>query len=86
MRAIITKYHGATTYKGSRISATVYMTANKKMRVYVPYQDSSTECPHVRALHKLCYKLKWIVREWTEGELSPDSMVWVNDRGRKVAI
>lgn len=51
MRAIITKYHGPTNGKGSRISAD-----DGSNRVYVPYDHASND-PYRKAALKLCRKI-----------------------------
>lgn len=55
MKAIITKYHGATNTRGSRISA-----SDGDNRVSIPYpHELNSEAAHIMAAQKLCDKLKW---------------------------
>lgn len=54
MKAIVTKYHGYTDNRGSRISA----TAEGGNRVVVPY-DHSASNPHAQAALALCAKVGW---------------------------
>jgi hypothetical protein len=55
MQAIVTKYHGPTDTRGSRISARAQVG-----RVYVPYDDAldSTE-NHKAAARALCERYGW---------------------------
>lgn len=56
MRAIITKYHGPTNYRGSRISA----SAGDAGKVFISYPyDKSNEYCHYEAVKALCDKLGW---------------------------
>jgi hypothetical protein len=56
MKAITTKYHGATNTRGSRISASD-MDGN---RVSIPYpHDLSGEAVHRAAAEALCAKMGW---------------------------
>lgn len=56
MQAIVTKYHGPTNVKGSRISA----TSASGQRVIVGYDHSlSLEENHMAAAQALCIKLNW---------------------------
>ncbi len=72
MQAIITKYHGPTNTRGSRVSA----TAANGQRVFMGYDSAHTsEENHRIAAEKLCEKLDW------HGKLASGSlkngMVWV---------
>lgn len=54
-QAIVTKYHGPTNSRGSRVSATA-----EAGRVYVSYDDSlDTADAHAAAVKALCAKLDW---------------------------
>lgn len=56
MKAIITKYHGATDTRGSRISA----TDTDRNRVSIPYPyELSGEAVHRAAAEALCDKMGW---------------------------
>ena len=56
MKAIITKYHGATNTRGSRISA----SDEDGNRVSIPYpHELSGEAVHRKAAEALCEKMKW---------------------------
>jgi hypothetical protein len=56
MKAIITKYHGATNTRGSRISA----SDEDGNRVSIPYpHELSGEDVHIAAANALCDKMKW---------------------------
>ena len=60
MLAIITKYHGASSSRGSRISATVRDGQNWKRRVSVPYPHEASatgDDAHRVAAVALCEKL-----------------------------
>ena len=60
MLAIITKYHGPTNYRGSRISATVRDGLDWKRRVSVPYPyevSPSGDATHRVAAVAMCEKL-----------------------------
>jgi hypothetical protein len=60
MKAIITKFHGPTNTKGSRISASD-MDGN---RIYHNYRHSlNSEQNHWEAAYKLVDKMKW----WEDG-------------------
>lgn len=54
MKAILTKYHGPTNTRGSRISA----TDDDGNRVTVPY-DHAARDPHDEAALALCRKMGW---------------------------
>jgi len=56
MKAIITKYHGPTNSRGSRISA----TAEGVGRIYIgyPHELSGEDC-HKAAAIALCNKYQW---------------------------
>jgi len=56
MKAIITKYHGPTDTKGSRISA----SDGDRNRISIPYPyELSGEAVHRAAADALCDKMKW---------------------------
>lgn len=56
MKAIRTRYHGATNTKGSRISA----TAEGGHRIYISYpHELSGEAVHAAAAIELCRRLEW---------------------------
>jgi hypothetical protein len=56
MKAIVTKYHGATNFRGARISA----TAEGVGRIYVSYPHKlSGEDVHRLAAETLCKKYGW---------------------------
>jgi hypothetical protein len=60
MLAIITKYHGPTNFRGSRISATVRDGSNWKRRVSVPYPyevSPTGDATHRVAAVAMCEKL-----------------------------
>jgi len=58
MKAIITKYHGPTNFKGSRISA----SDEDGNRITIPYPselDWRDGEPHRAAAQSLCEKMNW---------------------------
>lgn len=56
MKAIVTKYHGATNTRGARISA----SDEDGNRISIPYPyELSGEAVHLRAARALCSKMKW---------------------------
>ena len=56
MKAIITKYHGPTEYKGSRIIA----SDGDGNKVVVSYDPAfSSDANHELAACALCYKMNW---------------------------
>jgi len=60
MLAIITKYHGPTNFRGSRISATVRDGLDWKRRVSVPYPHEASatgDAAHRVAAVAMCEKL-----------------------------
>ena len=60
MLAIITKYHGPTNYRGSRISATGRDGLDWKRRVSVPYPHEASatgDAAHRVAAVAMCEKL-----------------------------
>jgi hypothetical protein len=73
MKAIVTKYHGPTNTKGSRISA----TDSDNNRVYV-----SRDCAlHIEDSHKdaaiaLCKKMNWHGK-LVAGDFGPDRRIFV---------
>lgn len=56
MKAIITKYHGPTNYKGSRITATD--EDGNRATISYPYELSG-EAVHRKAAQALCDKMGW---------------------------
>lgn len=55
MQAIITKYHGPTDRRGSRVSATAAAG-----RVYLAWDDAlNSEQNHAAAAHALAAKMEW---------------------------
>ena len=60
MKAIVTKYHGATNTRGARISATVE-GGKTPHRVYIPYpHELNRDEAHALAASTLCDKLQWV--------------------------
>lgn len=56
MKAIVTKYHGATNTRGSRVSA----TAEGGNRISLPWDDAlNSEENHRKAALALTAKMKW---------------------------
>jgi hypothetical protein len=56
MKAIVTKYHGPTNFKGSRISA----SDSDGNRVSISYpHELSGEAVHRKAAEALCQKMGW---------------------------
>ena len=75
MQTIITKYHGATNTKGSRISA---MTMSGAKRVYVSYDHGlRIDENHAAAAHELMRQLDWRAR--MIGGHTKEGMVFVID-------
>jgi hypothetical protein len=56
MKAIITKYHGPTDYKGSRIVASD--EDGNRVTISYPYELSG-EAVHRKAAEELCRKMGW---------------------------
>ena len=56
MKAIVTKFHGPTNCKGSRITASD--EDGNRITISYPYELSGEEC-HRRAAQALCDKMKW---------------------------
>ncbi len=56
MKAIVTKYHGPTNFKGSRISASD--EDGNRITVSYPYELSG-EAVHRKAAQALCDKMGW---------------------------
>ena len=74
MFAITTKYHGATTTRGSRISATVQDGSSWKKRVSVAYDHSlpaTGDAVFRKAANALCEKLTAMGMTWS----NPDLMI-----------
>ncbi len=64
MKAITTKYHGATNFKGSRVSA----SDQDHNRVILSYDDAlNSEENHDAAALALCAKMKWIGHDLMRG-------------------
>lgn len=72
MKAIITKYHGPTNTKGSRISA----TDDDGNRISISRESalSSEDC-HKAAVVALCKKIGW--RGTLQGGYTATGMAWV---------
>lgn len=73
MQAIRTKYHGATNFKGSRITAT--SASGIKVTIPYPHELSGQAC-HQKAADALCDKLNWPKDRLIGGGLS-DGYVFV---------
>jgi hypothetical protein len=72
MKSIITKYHGPTDFKGSRISA----SDGDGNRVFISYpSELRSEEAHANAVKALCKKMSWTGEIY--GGDHPDGMVWV---------
>jgi len=56
MKAIITKYHGPTNFKGSRITASD--EDGNRITISYPYELSG-EAVHRKAADALCEKMGW---------------------------
>jgi hypothetical protein len=56
MKAIFTKYHGPTNFKGSRISASD--SDGNRVTISYPYELSG-EAVHRAAADALCKKMNW---------------------------
>jgi hypothetical protein len=56
MKAIITKFHGPTNFKGSRITASD--EDGNRITIGYPYELSGSEC-HRKAAQALCDKMGW---------------------------
>ena len=56
MKAIVTKYHGPTNARGSRISASD--EDGNKITISYPYELSG-EAVHRKAAEALCEKMEW---------------------------
>ena len=73
MKAILTKYHGPTNTKGSRLSA----TAEGGNRIYVGRNcELSIEDNHAAAARQLKLKMNW-PGDMVGGTLPDGSMAWV---------
>jgi hypothetical protein len=70
MKAIVTKYHGPSAVRGSRISA----TAEGENRVVISYGHEGNE--HLRAAQALCKKMGW-EGSLVEGGLPDGNTVFV---------
>jgi hypothetical protein len=56
MKAIVTKYHGPTNFKGSRITASD--EDGNRITISYPHELSGEAC-HRKAAQALCNKMKW---------------------------
>lgn len=56
MKAIVTKYHGPTNFKGSRITASD--EDGNRVTISYPYELSG-EAVHRKAAEALCMKMNW---------------------------
>ena len=73
MKAILTKYHGATNTKGSRVSA----SDCDGNRVTITWQgEFDTEPNHRAAADALCAKMGWVGGEMAGG-FTKDGMAFV---------
>lgn len=74
MKAITTKYHGATNTRGSRISA----SAEGGNRISIPYpHELDMEEAHRKAAVALCEKMNWKGADTLVGGGVKEGMVWV---------
>ena len=76
-QCIITKYHGATNFKGSRISARC-----EGGRVFLHWDDAlSADKNHMAAVVALCQKMgnKSWAGTWIAAGLPKGELVWVNN-------
>lgn len=74
MKAIITKYHGATNTRGSRISA----TAEGGNRVSIPYpHELNSDAAHKLAAVMLCKKMNWATELCGGGMPDGATQCWV---------
>jgi hypothetical protein len=68
MKAIVTKYHGPTNFKGSRITASDQ--DGNRITISYPYELSGEAC-YRKAAQALCNKMKWegnlIAGSWKHG-------------------
>ena len=72
-KAIITRYHGCTNTKPSKISA----SDSDKNRVFVSYDhELDADKNHAIAARTLCLKMRW-PGELVGGSLPSGDMVWV---------
>ena len=72
-QAILTRYHGPTNYRGTRISAD-YAGG----RIYVSYEyELDISENHANAARTLIDKLGWD-GEWVGGTIPSGDMVWVS--------
>jgi len=73
MQTIETRYHGATTYRGARITA---QASGNPKRVTVPYRyDGPDDAEHITAALELCKRLGWSGK--LIGGHTKRGMVWV---------
>ncbi len=80
MKAIVTKYHGPTNTKGSRISA----SDQDGNRVTISYDHASSH-PHRDAARALLQKMNWD-GVWHEGSLAHGGYVYVCETGDTVQV
>jgi len=86
MQAIITKFHGATNTKPSRVSATCYSTKKLGRRVMLSWDHGlDTEDMHRAAVNALCEVMGWTSGEggyaWIPGAMPDESgFAWVYAR------
>lgn len=68
-QAIITKYLGATNYRGSRVKATAQAGS-----VTLSWDDAfDVDTNHLRAARTLAMRLKWLDHQNLEGGALPDN-------------
>lgn len=82
MKAIVTKYHGPTNTRGSRITA----SDEDGNRVSIPYPyELSGEDVHRKAAEALCEKMNWGGRSGADrSRVDTFSFSWTNrPRGEK---
>jgi len=74
MKAILTKYHGPTDTRGSRVSA----SDEDGNRVSIPYpHELSGEAVHRKAADALCQKMGWAGELICGGIKTGYAFVWV---------
>jgi hypothetical protein len=73
MVAIVTKYHGPTNTRGSRVSA-----SGNGHRVEVAHESAlDSEANHRRAVRALCDKLGWDEDRFYGGSMDDGRWAWV---------
>lgn len=83
MKAILTKYHGPTDTRGSRISA-----FDGDNRIFVPYDHAASD-PHDEAAIALCRKMGWAGTLVKGGTKEGNAYVWMaynSDRTAPVVV